>query len=273
MGKARSPFSKQWGKQLWVDLAKGKFSEEDIGEETIRNYIGGVGLAAKILFAETGPQTDPLSSDNILIVSAGLLNGTGAPTACRTEVTTKSPLTGIIGSGNTGGSFGSMLRKAGYETIVITGRAKSPSYLVIDDGKIELKSASQLWGTDKDSWETTDAVKKETGKNFSVMAIGQAGENLVRFACPVVDYYHAPARSHAGCVMGSKNLKAIAVRGTKAIPIFWPERFKKVSDEIAERIKDYPARGLQSKIGTLGKQAKGRVWRQTFSNGNCSGFK
>jgi len=212
-------------------------------------FIGGIGLASKILFEETGPGTQPLSPDNVIIVSPGLLNGTDAPTSYRAEITTKSPLTGGIGTGNFGGLFGSNLRRAGFEEVIVKGKSRTPVYLLIDDDHIELRSARHLWG--KDSWETTDSIRRDIGEDFSIMAIGQAGENLVKFACPVIDYFHAPGRSHAGCVMGSKNLKAIAVRGTGEIHAAFLEKFKEISVDIAERIKDFPERGMRQEIGSI----------------------
>jgi aldehyde:ferredoxin oxidoreductase len=251
MGKEINKLSYPIGRILRVDLSDGQWISEEIDLNIIKKFIGGIGLASKILFEETGPKVEPLSPENIVIISAGLLNGTDAPTAYRSEITTKSPLTGIIGSGNFGGLFGSKLRGAGYEVVVVKGKSRNPVYLIIDDDHIELKSARHLWG--KDTWETTDIIRKEIGEDFSVMAIGQGGENLVRFACPVVDKYHAPGRSHTGCVMGSKNLKAIAVRGTYKKSIASLEMFKEIVKEIEERIKDYPERGLRQEIGSICK--------------------
>jgi aldehyde:ferredoxin oxidoreductase len=256
MKSGRTGPTEKVGKILRVDLSNGRSDTESIGDETMRTFLGGIGIASKILYEETGPQVDPLSPANVVIVSAGLLDGTGATTANRTEVTTKSPLTGIIGSGNTGGPFGARLRKAGYETLVVKGRSEGPVYVLIDDDRVEIKEASHLWG--KDTREATAAIKKEIGDDFSVMAIGQAGENLVRFACPVFDCYHAPGRCHAGCVMGSKNLKAVAVRGTREIRVAQQEKFQVLCEAIKERIRNYPEKGLKDKIGSLGKQASRR---------------
>lgn len=242
------------GKILRIDLSSRKWSFEEIDSNLIRMYLGGIGLASKILYEETGPQTDPLGPENVVIISAGLLSGTDAPTSYRSEVTTKSPLTGIVGSGNFGGLFGSKLRQAGFEAVVITGKSKSPVCLVVDESHIEIKNAAHLWG--KDTWETTDAIRKELGEDFSVMSIGQAGENLVKFACPVIDYYYAPGRCNAGCVMGSKNLKAIALRGTGKLSIARPEILREVSKEIDDRIKNYPERGLRLEVGSTQKVAE-----------------
>jgi aldehyde:ferredoxin oxidoreductase len=236
------------GRILRVDLSSGRWKLETLNPETRHTYLGGIGLASRILYEETGPQVDPLSDENIVVISAGLLNGTDAPTAYRTEVTTKSPLTGIIGTGNFGGLFGSRLKKAGIDAIVFRGRSLFPVYLKIENDRIELKRADSLWG--KDTWQTTDALRKGEGEDFSIMAIGPAGENLVRFACPIVDYYHAPGRSHAGCVLGGKKLKAVIVKGTGTIGISWPDSFYETKAEIEARIKDFPEKGLRAKVGS-----------------------
>jgi aldehyde:ferredoxin oxidoreductase len=238
----------QIGKILRIDLSSEAWIQEGIDPQVIEQFIGGLGLSSKILFEETGPNVEPMGTENIIIISPGLLNGTGAPTAYRTEITTKSPLTRIIGTGSFGGLFGSNLRKAGFESIIIKGKSSYPVYLKIDNHHVELKDARHLWG--KDTWETTEIIKKKEGEDFCVMAIGQAGENLVRFACPVVDYYHAAGRSTAGCVLGNKKLKAVAVRGTGRIHVVLPEVFEKVSNEIKVRIKSYPEKGLRLKIGS-----------------------
>ena len=223
---------------LEVDLAKQKSRVRPLDEALLRDYIGGLGLGMKILYDEVGPDVDPLSPQNILFLSPGPLSGTDAPTSSRTEVVTKSPLTGIIGIGNFGGSWGARFRRAGFEALLVRNDAESPVYLWIDDGKVELKSAAHLWG--KDAWQTTDALKNELGNDVSVLAIGQAGENLVKFACPTGDYDHSPGRSHAGCIMGQKKLKAVAVRGTRKIPIAEPENFKAAINEVIRRIDEYP---------------------------------
>ena len=262
-GIARSTSSIQ--KVLWVDLSRGQWNEQEMGLDTIRMFLGGLGLSSKILFEKTLANSDPLSAENIVIVTAGLLAGTEAPTAYRSEITTKSPLTGIFGSGNFGGLFGERLRKAGFEAIVLEGKAPHPVYLKIDNGRVELKDARHLWG--RDTWETTDAIRRGEWEGFSVMAIGPAGENLVRFACPVVDYYHAPGRSHAGCVMGSKNLKAIAVKGVHKLGIAWPEMFERTK----ERLKIESGAFLRRECGfrwaqltSLPRQPKRGGWEESI---------
>ena len=230
---------------LEVDLASKQCRVRSLKERIVEDYIGGLGLGMKMLYDQVGPEVDPLGPDNLLFVAPGPLSGTEAPTSSRTEVVTKSPLTGFIGMGNFGGPWGARFRRAGFEALLFRNNAKSPVYLWIDDGKVELRPAAHLWG--KDAWQTTDALKNDLGRDVSVLAIGQAGENLVKFACPTGDYDHSPGRSHAGCVMGVKKLKAIAVRGTKMIPIAEPENFKAAIREVVQRIGQYPEGKLENR--------------------------
>ena len=236
------------GKILDVNLTAKSVMAVDLEEATVRNFLGGLGLGAKILYDEIGPNVEPLSPDNIVIIATGALSGTMAPTNGRTEAITKSPLTGIIGRGNFGGWWGPRLKLAGFEAVVVRGRSDGPVYLWINDDRVELRNAAHLWG--KDTWDTTDALKEDLGKDVSVLSIGQAGENLVKFACPVADYYHVPGRSHTGCVMGTKKLKAIAVRGTREVPIANPERFKEAVFDAVDRIVSYPERGIRMTTGS-----------------------
>jgi aldehyde:ferredoxin oxidoreductase len=236
------------GSILEANLLARKAVKKELDLQIARNFIGGLGFNTKMLYDSVGPNVNPLSPDNIVAISPGALTGTSAPTACRTEVTTKSPLTGIIGTGNVGGFWGPALRYAGYDAIVVRNRSERPVYLLIDDDQTEIREATHLWG--KDSWETTDILKKELGQDFSVMSIGQAGENLVRYATVVVDYQHAPGRSHAGAVLGVKKLKAIAVRGTGRIVIRSVEEFQKAVRESDDKILSYPGWKIREKTGT-----------------------
>jgi aldehyde:ferredoxin oxidoreductase len=226
------------GEIVEIDLSTKKIVKKNTDRQMVKKFIGGLGFSSKMLFEQVGKDVSPYAPDNIVVVAPGALTGTGAPTACRTEISTKSPLTGTIGTGNFGGSWGTRLKKAGYDALVVEGTSRKPVYVRIDDSFIAVESAEHLLG--RDCWETTDALTRELGEDFSLMAIGQAGQNLVRFACPVIDYHHAAGRSHAGCVMGAKRLKAIAVRGTGAIAIAARERLEKITKEIVERIWDYP---------------------------------
>jgi aldehyde:ferredoxin oxidoreductase len=237
------------GKILDVNLSPKRIMGEKLDVRVARKFLGGLGLGLKVLYDEVGPNVDPLDPENPIIIATGRLTGSAAPTSGRTEILTKSPLTGGIGRGNFGGWWGVRLKRAGFDAVIVRGKSNKPVYLWIEDELVELRSAEHLWG--EDSWETTDVLKRELGEDISVLSIGQAGENLVRFACPVVDYHHAPGRSHAGCVMGGKKLKAIAVRGTKGVvAVAEPEQFKAAVREITERIAAYPERGDRTRIGS-----------------------
>jgi len=223
---------------LEVDLASGKFLVRPLNEQILKDYIGGLGLGIKILYDEVGAGVDPLSPENIIVIAPGPLSGTDAPASGRSQIVTKSPLTGIIGMGNFGGSWGKKFRRSGYDALIIRNNSESPVYLLIHDEAVQLMPAGHLWG--KDSWQTTDLLKAGHGSDASVLAIGQAGENLVKFACPIADRDHAPGRSHAGCVMGVKKLKAIVVKGDRDVPIARPEKFKEAIYAAAKRIVNYP---------------------------------
>ena len=238
---------------LEVDLASKECRVQPLEEKILRDYIGGLGLGMKILYDEVGPNIDPLRPENILFLSPGPLSGTNAPTSGRTEVVTKSPLTGIIGIGNFGGAWGAKFRRAGFEALVVRNRAESPVYIWINDGDVRLRSAAHLWG--RDTFQTTDILRDELGDDVSVLAIGQAGENLVKFACPIGDKDHAPGRSHAGCVMGGKKLKAIVVRGTRKVFIAEPGKFRAAVKEATHRIDNYPEGKIEDRqrVGSADK--------------------
>lgn len=223
--------------------------EKKLDVDIAKKFLGGLGFGVKVLYEEVRPNIDPLSPDNLIIIANGPLTATAAPTSGRTEIVTKSPLTGGIGTGNFGSWWGTRLKLSGFDAVIVRGKSDRPVYLWVEDGLVEVRSAEHLWG--KDSWETIDTLKEELGDDISVLCIGQAGENLVRFACPVADYHHAPGRSHAGCVMGAKKLKAIAVRATKGtVAIAEPKQFKEAVKEIRERIASYPERGERLKTGS-----------------------
>lgn len=227
-----------YGRILDVDLSTGSPVKRHIDPQFARDFIGGMGFGSKILHDEVGADIDPFSSENIVIFANGPLTGTGAPCSGRTEITTKHPLTGNIGTGNTGGLWGARLKHAGFDIVVVRNQAKEPVYLWIDDDVIEVRRAAHLWG--KDTWATINSIKGELDSSpqskISVLTIGPAGENLVRYACPVNDYYHVAGRCGAGAVMGAKQLKAIAVRGSGTVDIARPEEFREAAREARERI-------------------------------------
>ncbi len=226
-----------YGKILDVDLASGTIEQKEIEPEFARKYIGGVGFGSKFLFDEVGPDVDPLSPENIVIFSNGPLTGSRAPAGSRIEITTKHPLTGGIGTGNSGGVWGGILKQAGFDVIILRNESEKPVYLSVNDNEAELIDASNLWG--KDSREATEIIEQDLPGKSAVIAIGQAGENLVRFACPLNDYYHAAGRCGAGVVMGAKKVKAVAVRGAKAAPEpARPKEFQKAVREARERLRE-----------------------------------
>lgn len=236
------------GTILRIDLTKNEITKQPLDETIVRDFIGGRGLNSKTLFDEVKPGIDPLDPENVLCLAPGPLTGTPLGLTSRLEVSTLSPYSGILGDGNAGGSFATFLKWAGYDQIVITGRASSPKYLWIDNENIELKDASDLWG--KTTWETTDILQKRHGKQTSVAGIGQAGENLVRFASTIVDKYASAARG-SGAVWGSKNLKSIAVRGTGKVKLARPDEFKQLAREDMEFfLKDRTQRKAIAVYGT-----------------------
>lgn len=237
------------GKILRVDLSKRKVQKIPLDEELARDYIGGIGFCMKILYDETGPETDPLGPDNLLIFATGPLNGTIWPSASRCQIAAKSPLTGIIGHSNSGGHFSPALKFAGYDAIVIRGVSGKPVYLVIDDGDVQLKDASHLWG--KTTWETDDILKEELGdEDIQTACIGPAGENLVRFSGIVINRYSVAARAGMGTVMGAKKLKAIAVRGTGGIRVAKPKEFMELAVKVSKALDENPLTEEYRKYGT-----------------------
>ena len=237
------------GKILRVNLTKRKVSIQKVTKEWIVNYIGGEGFAARILYTEVPKGIDPLSPDNKLIIMTGPLTGTLAPSSGRYLVAFKSPLTGIWGVGHIGGHWGPELKFAGFDGIVIEGRAEKPVYLWIHDGNVEFRDASHIWG--KLVPETEDIIREETDPEAKVLSIGPAGEKLVKISAIISEYSRAGGRGGAGAVMGSKNLKAIAVRGTGDIEVADPDKFYDVVKEIHEKIKNNPVTGQSlPKYGT-----------------------
>jgi aldehyde:ferredoxin oxidoreductase len=212
------------GKILHVDLSERKTWVEPVPEEWIDRFIGGRGVNAKILWDSLKEGIDPLGPGNVLIFGTGTLTGTFAPTSGRTTITCKSPTTHLYLKTNVGGHWGTELKFAGFDYLVIHGEASSPTYLWIHDGQVEIRDAQHLWG--KDVRKTTEALRKEVGDDEAqVAAIGQGGENLVRFAAIMVSIYNAAARGGAGAVMGSKRLKAVVVRGHGGVRVADPKGF------------------------------------------------
>ncbi len=216
-----------WGRVLRVDLTTGELDDLAIEESAYRDFLGGSGLAAHLFFKLKGYKADPLSADNPLILMNGPLSGTSLPGCSRLEVCARSPLTGIWGESSMGGTASAALKRTGYDGIVFLGASDEPVYLFLTDRRAELIKASHVWG--KDAFETELLLKREHGDaKVEVMCIGQAGENLVRYASVVNDQGSLAGRSGMGAVMGSKKLKAVVVGGKSKCPVADPDAYKTV---------------------------------------------
>ena len=226
------------GKILRVDLAHRKVTVEPLPGGDASLLLGGCGLATKYLFEELRPGTDPLGPENKLIFMSGPLTGTLSPSSGKYNAVTKSPLTGLWGQSGSGGKWGRELKRSGYDGIIIEGASEKPVCLVINDGKVEFRDAAELWG--KNVFDTTTMLEQELGKGFCIACIGTGGENLVRYATIMNERHRALGRGGFGAVMGSKKLKAVAVKGDRKIPIFDQDAFeaaaKVASDFISESL-------------------------------------
>ncbi len=249
------------GKLLRVNLTAGTCTTEALRMDWAKLYLGQRGLATKYFVEEVDAKVDPLSPENKLIWATGPLTGTMASTGGRYSVITKGPLTGAIACSNSGGYWGAELKMAGWDMIIFEGKSPKPVYLSIVDDVVELRDASHLWG--KTVWQTEEMLKKESQDPLTrVSSIGRSGENGVLFACIVNDLHRAAGRSGVGAVAGSKNLKAIAVRGTKGVGnIRDPKQFMKVTAEKKKILRDHPVTGQG--LPTYGTQVLMNVINET----------
>ncbi len=199
-------------KLLRIDLSSGRISKEGISDAMKRDFLGGRGFAAKLLWDEVR-KVDPLSEKNKLLFMTGPLSGQMLPSAGKMVIASKSPLTGGYGDGNIGTMASVHLKKAGYDGVVIEGKSEKPCYLLIEDENVRIEEASDLWG--KDTFLVEDLLEKKHGKNCGILLIGPAGENMIRFATVMSQKGRAGGRPGMGAVMGSKNLKALVIKGTK----------------------------------------------------------
>jgi aldehyde:ferredoxin oxidoreductase len=238
------------GKLLVVDLTNGTLQDEPIDPQIAHDFVGGTGYAARILYEELGPDTDPLGPDNTLMFMTGPLVGTRAPSSGRHEVCAISPLTGIWGESNSGGFWGAELRFSGYDGIIIRGRADKPVWLSILEGQPPaLHDAADLWGLD--TYETQQRLRDDLDdQSARVASIGPAGENLVLYAAIMNDHGRAAGRTGMGAVMGSKNLKAIVVRGSQRIPLANREAFNDAAKEAVRIICDDISTQVYQQMGT-----------------------
>src|SRR5437899_10069813 len=237
------------GKLLRVNLSTGSSQVEDIPGEWLHEYIGGRGVADRYLWRELNPRVDPLSPDNKLLFATGPLTGTPVPCGARYMVVTKGALTNVITTSNSGGHWGPELKFAGYDILLIEGRAAHPVYLFIYDDMVQIRDARAWWG--KTTSETEDGIRDELGiPGLRIAGIGPAGEKLVRFACIINDKHRAAGRSGVGAVMGSKNLKAVAVRGTRGVSVAQPAEFMKAVWTLRKHLADAPGRQGMTELGT-----------------------
>ncbi|WP_276621492.1 aldehyde ferredoxin oxidoreductase family protein [Syntrophomonas wolfei] len=229
------------GQILRVNLTDATIKKEKLDPVLRRNYIGARGLGSKLFIDEVDPQVDPLSPENKIVFMTGPLTGTLAASGGRYNVVTRGPLNGTIAASNSGGSFGPELKYAGYDGIIFEGKAEKPVYLWINNAEVELRSAEELWG--RNVPETTDMIKQATHEEAKVACIGPAGEKLVKFACIMNEYNRAAGRSGVGAVMGSKNLKALAVRGTGGIKVADRQGFMQAITDARNKLKAHPVTG------------------------------
>jgi aldehyde:ferredoxin oxidoreductase len=236
------------GKILWVNLSGSKITEEALDERIYHDFLGGYGLGARVLFSHQKGGVDPLGPENILGFVTGVLTGTRAPFTGKYTVVAKSPLTETWGDANSGGDFAPYLKFSGYDAVFFTGISDKPVYLFIDDGKAELRDATHLWG--KDTNETEEMLKAELGKDVRVACIGSAGEKISLISAVITNKGRAAARSGVGAVMGSKRLKAIAVRGTQKVPIANEEKLMEAREKYMASMRESPYWSFFHDIGT-----------------------
>ena len=236
------------GKVLRVNLTEQSYKIEPLDEAKAKKFIGARGLGVKTFYDEVNPKVDPLSEENKLLIIGGPLTGSPMPTSGRFMVVTKAPLTGTIAISNSGGKWGAEFKNTGFDMIILEGKAKSPIYINMVDDKIEFKPADHVWG--KVASETTAVLVKENDPKSKVMCIGPAGEKLSFMAAIMNDVDRAAGRGGVGAVMGSKNLKAIVVKGTGKVQVADPEKAKAVSAEKIKILRNDPVAG--NGLGTYG---------------------
>jgi aldehyde:ferredoxin oxidoreductase len=238
------------GQILRVDLTTKSYRAEPFSEEFAHTWIGGRGFAAKYLYDELAPGIDPLGPENKFVVAVGPISGISAPNTGKTVVAAKSPLTGGYGDGNLGTRVTEKLRRAGYDALIVEGRAERPTLLYIDEDRVEFLPADEIWG--KGSYEANDWIYARYGKGAGVLTIGQAGENLVRYAVVRSMEGRAGGRPGMGAVMGSKLLKAIVVKGSKPIPQAFPAEMKTLGREDLREVHAIDQKAAWSMQGTTG---------------------
>ncbi|HBV88554.1 MAG TPA: aldehyde ferredoxin oxidoreductase [Desulfosporosinus sp.] len=263
-----------WNKALRVNLTTEKITVDYVDDEAFKNFIGGAGIAAKVLLEETAGKINPLGEENKLVFACGPFQGPTIPGGAKWTLAAKSPLTGTWGESGAGADFGPGLKDAGYDFLVIEGKAQKPVYLKIVDDSVEICDAAGIWGLD--SYQTFDEIqKRENNNKLSIATIGPAGEKMVTLACVVVDKHSFAGRTGIGAVFGSKNLKAVAVQGTKSVPLHNPEELKKLSVKYSKLIhsagkengfREHGTPGMCTPVEAVGdmpiKNWSGDVWTE-----------
>jgi len=238
------------GKILRVNLTRGSTSVEELKEDIHRRYLGGTALISYYLLKEQRPGVDPFGPENKVIFAASVLTGAPFGSVGRNAIGTKSPLSNAFNTSEVGGYWGTELKRAGYDVVIVEGKAEKPVYLWIQDGKAEIKDATHLWG--KSIGETQDIMRQELGDpGVRTALIGPGGEKLVRYACVVNDAGHFAGRGGTGAVMGSKNLKGIAVRGHNPPPMADPEAVKEIAKWVRDQVMAEPLISVIHRVGTL----------------------
>ena len=263
-----------WGKALRVDLTRGTIRTETLDPTEMRRYVGGWGFIANTLLRELPPGADPLGPDNLLIFTTGPVTGQPLAGGGRHMVGAKSPLTGGFGASECGGFFGADLKRAGWDTIIITGASETPVYLAIEDGEASLRPAEHLWG--KESLACQTQIREELGHRLiRVAQCGIAGENRALVANIIHDLNRAAGRTGLGAVMGSKRLKAIAVRGTQQPPAADPDRAREIGRWFRDHYQDTGS-AVFSTLGTMRMvrvhQEIGALPTRNFQEGQFEGF-
>ena len=248
-----------WRKILHINLSDGRVWVQTPDEDLYRKYIGGSGIGARFLYDLTDGNTDPLGPDNPLIFMTGPFAGTPVPTSGRHQVIAKSPLTGIYGEGDAGGTWGPGLKRCGYDGIIIEGTSEKPAYVLVSEERVRILDAKDLWG--RDTYETDRKLKEIHGENIVVSCIGPAGEKLIRLSAIMHDGSSARAvgRTGLGAVMGSKKLKAVAVSGNKKVPVADPEGLRSSIKEVVPTMvqKTFGMKQHGTAVGTVGAEKIG----------------
>ena len=261
------------GKLLRVNLSNRESHTEDIPEQLMKNFLGGRGLAARYLYSELNARVEPLGADNKLLFMMGPLGGTTAMAVSRMAVVTKSPLTGCVAKSIVGGNFGAFLKFAGFDGIIVEGKAEKPIYIHIDGNKVHILAADEIWGLDTE--KTQAKLRQRHGASTKVICIGPAGEKLVRYAILLSDRRCA-GRTGVGAVMGAKKLKAIAVNSVGPLSVYDPQQFKGLAKKQVEDLKTSPRRIQMTNFGTsymtLGFEKMGLFPIHNFQEGHLEGI-